>query len=261
MAGLLYFISGSTVKPRPEEIESLGLAFDHPPVMAECMGQGPDGKPGVTVADPNRVPRIGVYLDEQHWEPVPALEGEPKLYIGWSKKFPPTPQDLARESQVQGPRVKLADGNEWMVPSVWEWSADDATKSLTLPRAVKRSAEGSWVYGDVVPAYKAIWTAAQEYWQKLLDTVSDGQSSYEWPPLFDFACELLRTNYSILPMDVSALTLFTSDNVAQRVCNAAIDWLTFVEWIEKKSAAELAGAGSSPGPVESPQITDQPLPI
>lgn len=260
MAGLLYFVSGSTVKPRPEELAALGLQFDHPPTLAECIGRGPSGKPGVVVADPHRVERIGIYLDDQHWEAVPVLEGEPRLYIGWYRNAKPGPADLARKSQVAGPRVLLADGNEWMVPLVQDWSEEDAARAIALPRAVKRAADGKWVKGDVEPTYQALWEAAQEYWQVLCSAVEDGSMQYEWEPLFDYACALLAVNYSLTPLDVSALTLFTTDNVAQRVTNAAVDWLTFVEWLEKKSAAEAAGPDLLPGAADSPPATAQLLP-
>lgn len=251
MAGLLYFRPGSLTKSTPTELATLGLAFDHPPAQRECTGQGPSGGPGVTIADPVRLGSapLGINLAEQTWKPVPVPDGEPPLWIGWYTDARPTPQELARDKQLDGARVELADGQSWLVPVVRCWEADDEGFSIALPRAVYRDANRQWMLGDVQPLYTAIWEAAGRYWDVLLEgaRTADGERfEYDFP-IFDFACDLLGLNYSLSPDDISALVLFTSDGVAQRVTTAAVDFGTFTSWLQKKSESAPAGTDSSPG--------------
>ena len=256
MAGLLYFLNGDMTRPQPEQLEALGLKFDHPPAPCECIGRGPGGKPGLTLADPHRVNgRIGVYLAEQEWHAVEPLTGDPRLYIGWYKDQKPGPADLVRANALDGPKMTLGDGNEWTIPLIQEWNDSARCK---LPAAMRRVA-GQWVLGDVQDEYRAIWTKAKAFWETMLDAAqqaSDKGFSYEFPGIIDFAAELLAINYVVSPDDIAALGLFTNDGLVPRLCEAAIDWPTFEEWAQKKSE-ELGSGDSSPGPEASPAITDQ----
>jgi hypothetical protein len=132
-----------------------------------------------------------------------------------------------------------------------------------LPRPVTRKADGAWVYGDVVPKYRAIWECGTRYWETLINAVSgsanEGMVSYDFPGLFDFACELLALNYVVSWVEVSALQMFLPDSGA-RIAEAAVDWPTFRSWFQKKTEQAFAGESSLPGPSESTDDTDPPAP-
>jgi len=252
MAGILYFRSGSTVRVTLDDVRALGLehAYDRQPTSREQIGCGPSGKSGVVFADPDRMGAggIGYYPDQQTWEAVPVEEGEPVLWIGFWNDNRPSPQDLARKEQVTGPRVRLADGQEWMVPLVQHWEEDG--KRCALPQVVKRLAKGTWVCGEIVPKYRAIWEASQRFWGVLMSMYEaaaggDRTEDYQFDGLYDFASELLGLNYAIGPLEVSALGLFTSDDMAQNVILQAISWPVLMDWLKKNAAA--SGDDSSAG--------------
>lgn len=250
MAGLLYFRPG-LVKPTPDDIRELGLehAFTRHPASRDCIGKGPSGVPGVVFADPERMGNasIGYYDKDQEWRPIPVAEGEPKVWIGWYRDQKPTPADLARVNQLDGHRVALGDGNAWLVPAVQEWTGDDG-RTTKLPRPVTRRGDGVWVYGEVVPKYQAIWTAATKYWETIIATMSGAEDpeATRFLGICDFACELMALNYVVSWMEISALELFIPET-AERIADAAVDWPTFKSWFQKKTEEASAGDDSSPG--------------
>ena len=154
--------------------------------------------------------------------------------------------------------MRLGDGSDWIIPFVQEWS-DGARCSL--PIAIKRFA-GKWVLGDVREEYRAIWETAQRFWQTLLDastSAKNGKFSYEFDGLLDFAADLLALNYVIGKEEIGVLELFGTDAAQSRACETAVDWPTFVEWLEKKSA-ESDGDSTSRGEKELQPTGDQPAP-
>lgn len=218
------------------------------------MGAGPNGKPGVVFADAARLgdATIGYYGPErQTWKPIPVAEGEPSLYIGWYNAMPPTPVALARRDQLNGRAIRLGDGGEWILPTLREWRGDDGA-SCCLPRPVTRTASGAWLYGEVLPAYLALWNQACALWDALIEAVSrDGDSdrgyvSYEFPGLQDFACDVLSLNYVLSWREVSALGLFLPGTAAS-IAESSVDFPTFRAWIQKKTERAAAGENSSLG--------------
>lgn len=266
MAGLLYFLPGTTVKPRPDEIKALGLEFDHPPTPIECHGTGPSGGPGVTLVDPVRMGPWGLGVKPgQHWEEVFGVDGRVRYWVGWYKDAKPGPDDLKRDIQLPGPIVELADGKKWQVPRIQAWNEEDALHELALPCKRRRHPRGHWYRGGVVDEYQSLLQQGREFWEVLTAAAAnvrdDGSFHYEWPPLCDFAATLLAINYALTLDDVSALGLFDGEARANDVALAAMEWYEYGDWLKKKAMElqlqESASGGSSPGPAESIESSDR----
>ena len=264
MAGTLYFRPGPLVKPSLDDARALGLshAFTYRPTAREIIGRGPGpaespggiagkstGTPGVVFADASRMgdAAIGYYPDAQTWHQVDRPAGEPELYVGWYTDQPPTPADLLRAEPLPGVPVKLGDGREWLVPVLQEWRGDD-DPMCRLPCPLTRRADGQWMRGDVVAAYRETWDRACQLWDVIIaamrETPAGGKTGYAFAGLHDFACELLSINYAVSWPEVSALELFLPATAA-RVCEAAIDLPTFIDWVQKKTEAETPAGGST----------------
>lgn len=251
MAGLLYFRRGLLSQPTLADVEALGLshAFDHQPAKRDCTGPGPSGTPGVVFADARRMgdAPIGYYPKEQTWWAVPTLDGkETEIWIGWHKRMRPTPADLARVEQLPGLDVKLGDEQNWMVPTLQEWRGEGGG-FCALPRPVTRDAAGKWGMGDVVPRYKQLWETGLKFWDVLIEGMKASTSdvfTYEFEGLHDFAVDLLAWNYAVSWMEISALELFLPHSAA-RVDEAAVDYPTFRDWLQKKSEGPATSDGDS----------------
>lgn len=123
----IYFLPGLTEKPSPEQLASAGLdavlgdaPLAHTPIS---QARGPSGGPGMVLAVAGK--RSPLYkADRQEWRDFG------KFHLGWWTDAVPRPEELQREDMLPGHRVKLGDGNEWLVPCVnllpieMTWSAD-----------------------------------------------------------------------------------------------------------------------------------------
>ena len=114
MAGLLYYIPGRKHAELADAAE-LGLqyAFENGLTPLGVQNNGPDGGAGVVIYDSTRVPKPGYYADKQKWLAIP---GNPAgAWLGcYDEPLSPKPEDVAREEQLGGHRVRLADGQEWL---------------------------------------------------------------------------------------------------------------------------------------------------
>ncbi|MCG8407565.1 MAG: hypothetical protein MI923_20400 [Phycisphaerales bacterium] len=265
MAGLLYFIDGKDRSIKLDEIHKLGLdyAFDKQPTPSGVSGRGPSGSAGVVLADPKRVPtdKIGYYLDKQTWLQMP---GKP-VWVGFYTDDRPKPEDLQREHPLPGYRVKLADGQEWVVPvALTPADSDGFQLQHVLPTIAVLSEEGELESGSVEAKYAPLLKVAMEWFRAVLrrDFAADPKQVADFPEfssktVFRNAMTVLAQNYRTGPVEIASLKLF-NEECASNVLDCLIDKPSIIEFLEKKRDAVASGSPSvNAGPEASCQTTVQ----
>lgn len=238
MNGFLYYIPG-----QPEATpESVGLeaTFAGASVPSgEVTGSGgPDGNHGKVYALGDTV--CGYYPDTQEWRKCGAF------WLGWYRDETPGPQVLERNELIGGHRVKLCDGNEWLVPV-----ARSFPNGTCLPERILIGPDGEWIK-EIIPEYVAMSQKAEVIWKSAEST---GEFTETFEESADMALMALSINYRIGRHEVGALELFTTQNLSD-VLLALVDWPT-VEWLlkedsKKKELGSPPSGDGSPGPNTSP---------
>lgn len=239
MAGLLYYIPKQTPAITPKMVDELGLAYAMAGVMYSAAGVvqgGPDDDCGVILVDPKTVPKFGYYPNEQTWRKIPGSD----VWVGMITDSLPSPADLVRNQVLPGHLVKLADGQEWLMPVArGQREEDDELRwSMSLPTAPTTVDEnGKWVRGDVADAYRPLWETAMRFWDAWFiaeKTKGSDKAIMLFDNLNDAALLALATNYRVGMAEVSLLGLFDSDCVVE-ILKVLIDWPTLLAWDKKKT--------------------------
>lgn len=234
MAGLLYHFPEKKVGRHLFERAGLVHALEGRSVgTVGTTARGPSGREGCIVAPP--CPRghapAPQAADGATWVQVPGQD----VWLGWLPDARPSPQDLARATQVPGHEVQLADGASWLVPV-----ARRVNGSSALPRALRWDGQ-AWSAGDVVAAHARLWGVACRLWDALLSASEGGTVT------LDVECDAvalaLATNYRLGPPELSALGLLTTA-ARDEVIKALVD-LPVLEALQGKAGA--AGRSSPPG--------------
>jgi len=157
---LCYFLPGLTA-PIPSQLESRGLdvvfgrtpsgRIDCPPYAAldgsECQPT-PTGGPGLLIGCAGvETPRFDP--SDQTWIDCGPDAG---FHIGFQTADPPGPEDLAREDQLPGDRIRLGDQRLWPIPNA------------TLLPTRKRLAPGGVIESHVLPSCAPLMDMALEVW-------------------------------------------------------------------------------------------------
>lgn len=135
MAGIIVYIPGSARADRQSLISAgLGELLD-PAVDPAYLNtvKGPDGSHGVLVAFCGAIPLPPPAYDAetQEWLEAPP-DGElakGRYWLGYVKTAKPSADVLQRSELIDGEPIRLADGNNWIVPC-----AEYAPKRLTRDR-------------------------------------------------------------------------------------------------------------------------------
>lgn len=239
-AGLLYYLPGAK-GCTPEILERFGLTELFRGGSPEsCESAGPDGKGGVIVrVTPERPidgavkPRVGFFRDRQIWEEARAADGSGAYWLG--REFPPLPVDLQRPELVGGHRVRLEDGNDWLVPCARVFPT-----GTNLPEAMSLGPNGEIVY-EVLPRFIEISKRAARVWdyfqwlygtrEKEIEQITDREA-------FEIACAALGINYRIGLREASFLRLLSTRNYI-RVLEALVDMPTVLERVCEAQAEKL----------------------
>jgi hypothetical protein len=218
---LLYFIENvaSCGKSQLSDV-ALEHAFPEGVEMAvRQSGAGPAGSSGVVLS--SDAGRCGYFPDDQEWREISPAFGR-RRWVGWWKDTPPTPAGLQRSTVLDGKAVKLADGQEWIIPRAYE--IDEGRARPCLPAVMRRLPSGGWTRGDVLPRYRGLWEIAE----RLQATVAQ---SY----LFDDVANVIGANYRVAPDEVGALGLLdTASTAALGVIGTLLDFDGY-EQLQKKT--------------------------
>jgi hypothetical protein len=288
MPGFLYYIPGRKTVRR-EELAELGLAYAFPgrATPRGCDAGGPDGGAGCVVVDPQRVPlaQHGYWRERQEWVAAPSVASVPSVpfFVGRTNGQPIAPDDLAREQQLPGHWLELADGNKWLVPiargyrevlpatdhrpPTTDEPAPELRWSCRLPQRLRLDGSGEWLADCVLDRYAQLWTLAQAahnvQWG---EPAPEDLALLDGPGTIHAAVCALTANYAIGPVEASLLGLLTQE-LANQIVEALIDVPTILAF-QKKTAAMRAAASSSPpagssasaGPAATIPTMDRPAP-
>lgn len=226
----LYFLPDSK-NAKPETLKAFGLSslFDGKPATRETA-RGPGDQPGLLVCN-GRVDQIVLDYtpNDQTWLPRVGSTA----WTGINCNAPPTPTGLARDSQVAGVPLTLADGNTYLIPKLRVFHADQLEGPFVYAPNVEQTlkiddATGDLVPGDVIGKYTAIWDEATAIGDTLLASIqktgatSAGLSDAK---IFGFAARVLAINYRIGNAEIALAKLLQTD-MAVRIMQIAIDWDT-----------------------------------
>lgn len=137
----------------------------------------------------------------QIWIPAAALGDQPcgRYWIGFDRRRPPTPAELARPYLQPGVEVTLNDGQQWLLP-----------KASQLPKDLILADDGTWRN----QLQRKFWSFVLEsqHWLQVLAKLQPGDP-YDFAALAEFLRKALAINYRMLPEVISHLRLFTTENV------------------------------------------------
>lgn len=249
MAGLLYYVP-ERKHALVDDLDELGLAYAFERDCTPRGTRGPDGADGVILADCERVERIGYYADRQQWQKIP---GNPAgAWVGRYTDGAIKPEDLERIETLPGHMVRLADGQEWLVPVARGWAEQggEAVWYVALPQKTQVDENGNWTQGDVLDRYGPLWQLARRWWDFQFATAAEdepegAQPGFDFAARADAAVTALAVNYRLSPIEVSLLGLF-ADGIPQQILMAVVDWPTMQKFLKKKQqdqSTETSAAG------------------
>ena len=276
MAGLIYYMPRVQTSLKREDLEAAGLAYAFPAGVpfrtSGVRANGPDGGAGTVVADERHVPRLGYYKDEQNWRTIPGTD----LWVGYYVDDRPAPAQLERPTLLEGHRVLMGDGQEWLAPIARGYAEADGSLALrgVLPWKTTVDDTGAWVQ-KLAPEHERLWNLAESFFDKAvgalkgmaqgtetsvdetIKTAAAGETELrlDFDGMNDAALTALSANYRLGRAEVGLLGLFNEQCVAQMLF-ALVDWPTLQTFTQKKT--EAAGSVSAPGPPAGPPATGRP---
>jgi len=185
--------------------------------MQDTTGAGPSGSSGVlfctnTAGQPPH--RFGYLPEFQRWQKVC---NQPELWIGADKEHRPGPVDLARGQLLDGHPVKLADGNEYIVPYV-----RSPAERTALPEDMYRNAEGEFVM-ELQPEYQEVWEATAPVWNMLYPE-DEEPGVLPYGDILTHCLRFLGLNYRYGDREQAVLRLVNKRNYTwERIFQAAVD--------------------------------------
>lgn len=247
MAGFLYFLPNFTTLPG-DRLAQVGLAHALAPGFAAApISAGPDGSPGLVLADPANVDSVGYHPADQAWQQAPGQS----WWLGTVNGAEPTPADLARETLAESRVIELADGRQWLVPVARRF---DEPKQWTgpIPYApvlpfVYAHGPSGWEATRVLPRFAALWELACDWSAARLGSLDERQRKRFQlvDGQIDAALLCLAVNYRLGPAEVTHLGLLTEQHCVQ-ILDVLIDHERF-QALNKKKQEILRSASGSPG--------------
>lgn len=189
----------------------------------------------------------GFYPDKQRWDRF-ALD-VPEHWIGTYIDAQPDPKDLERDEMIAGHRVKLRDGNDWLVPSARSFAG-----GTSLPQDLMLGPDGKLV-GEISAEYRGLFDRASDLAASVYRDYTEEEMAadtiiVEMEPedMFRLAVDALAVNYRVSIEEVNHLRLLNSPAM-HAVLRALVDFPTFVEL-----AKELAAQDDRKKKIESTAI-------
>jgi hypothetical protein len=222
---MLYFLP-NTVAISKTTLSEFGLQRVVTKVTSRQVMRGPGGKSGLLVCQSDTIPTLR-FTDRQTWQPRFGSEA----WIGIDPDSPPTPHSLSRETQLSGKKLRLFDGQTYLIPQLRAFDAEQLDGPLVyacnLDQILTQDPEsGRLLPSDVVPQYADIWNKGLSIGDRLLAQLNRSDAAHlENVELDTFAIEVLGLNYRVEAPEISLAKLFSVE-LSTRVMQIAIDWET-----------------------------------
>lgn len=225
---MIYFIPNAKTL-NSKLLESAGIADFLPNPIARETTAGPTGTAGILVTQQyESTPALQFQPDQQTWL---KRDRDGRCWLGVHHGHSVTASMLARESQFEGDRVRLADGSGWVVPRIREFRERDTESPFSvqyrLPRSLTYDPEtGTFTTGNVISQYRAIADEAIVIGDAVHSQLV-GKGSAELPQarIDRFAGAVLRLNYRVDVPELGLLELLDESTLI-KVVRAALhlDW-------------------------------------
>lgn len=245
-SGYLYFRPKQSRPITMDDVRAwgLGYAFEASPHSCNCIANTPTGGSGMLFADKGRHEdgRVKMDMEAQEWRKMPR-PGQEDIHIGFWKDHRPGPDDLRRASQLSGYRIPLADGKQWLVPTVRYFDESVGELRSNLPSYIDVDENGSPVVGQVMPLYAHLWDITAPFVEQMLSDEGGPDTTVE--EIRQTAKVLLQANYVMDWIEIAQSQILTTEQLAHNIVAVAVDWPTYLNWREtlKKSASPVT-AGS-----------------
>lgn len=172
---------------------------------------------------------------------MPALQEWRQIgdaWLGWYIDNPPRPENLQRQTIIDGPEIELGDEQTWTTPIIRRVDGENQ-----LPHAWGCNPAGQMVRRLMVEHVEH-WRMACEVWDIFTNT-RDCLMSEAW----GFAVRGLAVNYRLGPHECDALQLLNDANYSE-VFKSIVDWQTVESVMEesKKKAGRSDDSSTSLGP-------------
>lgn len=243
-----YFPNRRSIKLNDLLEAGLGYVFEpetsartKTPFTPISVTNGPDGQHGLIVSLSDE--HIGYYKDKQTWKQEFGADYWVGMWTDSAKR--PTPESLARENQIKGQWLRLADGHDWLLPMARHWVEfdGDVISQRTLPTRLTRNSEGEWVPGEVKERYRELWRLATECMQR-----DSENGPFEFNEIDNMVIECFRTNYRMSATEIDLLGIH-EDHLRTKIPAILLDLDNF-EVLWKKKLSTLDTGSSSDGQPE-----------
>lgn len=231
--GFLYFVPGRQRHTFEPHDVGLHHAFDRT-VWSYC-NVGPDGSAGALLCDSS----LG--LERLRYEPLQQTWVRcDQVWIGYYSM--PTPDALLRPKQLPGHQVAI-NGQQWLIPAAQKYATNDGQLQATV--ALSRSyafRDGQWFVGEVIDKYKALWAAAQKWFDVMIAPLATADETDEKPTMtqaeaLGIAVTAIGTNYRIGAHEATILGLLTDESLRD-INDALVDFPTVSALLKKKTQPE-----------------------
>ncbi len=220
------------------------------PFTPISVTNGPDGQHGLIVSLSDE--HIGYYKDKQVWKQEFGADYWVGMWTDPAKR--PTPESLARENQIKGQWLRLADGHDWLFPMATYWEHDnqgDITPVRTLPGRMIRNEFGRWTIGSVTERYRKLWNYACEFWGSYVSGAVDDTD------IDDAVVECFKTNYRVNAAEIELLEVY-EPHLREQAMWVLLDLDNYSTLIKKKLTTLATGDLYDGQPVQTEEPTAQP---
>jgi hypothetical protein len=252
MRSILYFIPTTNLVLSPELVRSAGLAYTLDASSATAVGlqNGPGGTAGVLVtaagaAQSDGPPKYDATC--QRWVRGPGG----RYHVGVRSDDRPGPYELARSRIYGDAPIKLADGNEWIIPRCLGPVKD---RPPTLPAMLDLAEDGETILVRDHPDFAKLLERVRRYWDYWIQT--PGAAEPDSRERVQLAVDLLALNYRVSIVEaVALLSLLSTDDVAA-VLRTAVDG----DALEAQIKAQSQATDATPTAIADAALASVPPP-
>lgn len=217
---MFYFLPEESGTPTIEHLRERGLGhgFDATVASRRCE-RGPSGGDGMLVAATDR--QLSYNPERQRWRQLPTTS----IWFGWDDTV--GPDAYAKEKQLPGELVTMADGQQWLVPTARDFVAGGVI--CVLPMAYELQQDGkTWGSTTVLRQYQRYWDLSLELAINWAAPAGGKTSAFRFSDMFELVAEGLSINYRLSRLEVGVLGLLSSDpDIFHAVIRAAFGMSKF----------------------------------